>query len=446
MSNKKEREKGSAAIEAVVCLTIFMVAIMTILSFINICRAQAAVSYAVDAAAKEMSQYAYFYRLCGLDRLQQENISRVEEDRKRLDQIVGGTEAIYKIFGTLGSDEVTSQDVVDLVNGTVKTVTKPEETEEGGHVPITMANAAGRIREMTAAVSSIKDPMQFLKSVMTTGAMEGASFLRSQLIAAPLAKALTGKHLEVSGTDADTCLRALHIEGMDALNFSMSTIFAPAAPNDIHLVCYYEVKPAQFFNFDFGTVVLCKESVTRAWLGGDIKYTYEAEAESKDGVWDMGSLQYGKYIVNAEREKLLKQNCYDVSGSGADAFRPDDNTLIHIRSMDIYASGYQDPKAVRNTLYSEYSGLASAAENGRDTVRVKDGGEWREVSSSQDTRKIHMIIVIPEGEKTEAFQSGIQEAFGDLVRDGLLSYEVIQGYGTSPNNRKEEQPAEGGGS
>ena len=448
---RKEKEGGSAAIEAVICLTVFTVAIMTILSFINICRAQAAVSHAVDAAAKEMSQYAYFYHLCGLDEFQQKNIDKVKEERKDLSQIVGGTEAIFKVFGTLSSDEVTSDDIVDLVDGTVETVTKDAEEkkkEAGKKTEITMANAAGKIEEMISAVSSIKNPIEFLKSMVTIGAQEGASFLRSQLIAVPFATLLVRKHFEAGSMDADTYLQTLHIEGMDALNFKLSTIFAPASPNDIHLVCYYEVKPAQFFNFDFGTVVLCKESVTRAWLGGDIVYTYKAEdgKKSETGIWDMASLQYGKYIVNEEKQALLAQNCYDVSGTGADAFRAEQNTLIHIRSMDIYSPSYQDQNAVKNTLRQEYSKLASASDRAKDTVRIKEAGEWKEIASPQDTRKLHMIIVIPEGERTETFKEGLKAALDELVADGSFSYEVKQGYGTSPNNRdKKDDVSEEGG-
>lgn len=440
MGKRKKSERGSAAIEAVVCLTVFMVAIMTILSFINICRAQAAVSAAVDAAAKELSQYAYFYHLCGLDELQNKTLDSVKEDREKLEDIAGGTQAMYKIFQTFGSDELTSDDIVKLAEGTAAEIAgEPSPTDGVARTPVTMQNAAGKINQMISAAASIKDPMQFLKSVVTIGAMEGTSFLRSQLIAAPLARILAEKHFQIDGMDADTYLRTLNIEGMDALNFKMSTIFAPAAPNDIHLVCYYQMKPVRFFNFDFGTITLCKESCTRAWLGGDREYLADEGRKDGSGIWDMGSLQYGKYIVNAEKEKLLKQGCYDAEGSGADVFRQDSNTWIHVRSMDVYSDSYRDsPETVRNILYSEYSKLSSAAQSSSGTVSVKDGEEKKELASPADTRKIHMVIVIPEGEKPEAFQEGLALFQQKIQGDDTFTFEVKQGYGTSPKNRKEE--------
>ena len=434
-------ESGSAAIEAVVSLTIFIVGIMTILSFINICRAQAAVSCAVDAAAKEMSQYAYFYHLCGLDELQQKTEDKVKEDREKLENIAGGTMAMYTVFQTLDSDQVASQDIVDLVNGAVDTMKESSpQTETVTGTAITMENAAGKIDRMIDAVASVKDPMQFMKSMVTIGAMEGASFLRSQLIAAPLARILTEKHFQVDGMSAGAYLRTMNIDGMDALNFKMSTIFAPTTPDDIRLVCYYQMKPVKFFNFDFGTITLCKESVTRAWLGGDREYKADKEKEDKTGVWDMPSLQYGKHIVNAEVEKLLKQGCYDIRGSGADAFSPTENTWIHIRSMDIYSDSYKaDPNAVKRTLLSEYNKLVSAAGSSGETVHAKEktkggGTESVELPSPAGSRKLRMIVVIPEGEETETFKEGLkmfQEETGFIC-------EVVHGYGTSPKNRKDE--------
>lgn len=432
---------GSAAIEAVVSLTVFIVAIMTVLSFINICRAQAAVSGALDGAAREMSQYAYFYHLCGLDELQQKTADKVKEDRKKLEDIAGGTQAVYKVFETLGSEDVSSDDIVNLVEGAVK---KPEdgEGEAKDKHEITMENAAGKIEQMTKTAMSIKDPLQFMKSMVTIGLMEGSSFLRSQLIAAPLARALVEKHFQVDGMDADEYLRSLNIDGMGALNLKMSTIFAPAAPNDIHLVCYYQIKPVKFFNFQFGSITLCKESVTRAWLGGD--RIYKAENEKADtGIWEMGSLQYGKYIADAERRKLISQGCYDVSGSGADAYSAQSNTLYHVRSIDIYADSYlTNSDAVKNALHREYSKLASVAGGSEDTIRIKENGESKELPYAKEGRETCLIIVIPEGEKTEAFMQGLEMFLSEVGDNGSFECRIIQGYGSSPRDPANMAPTE----
>jgi len=447
MRIRKHVQRGSATIEAVASLTIFIVAIMTILSFINICRAQAAVSHAVDAAAREMSQYAYLYHLTGLDSYEQNLNASLAKDREKVDAIVGGTEAFYEVFKTIGSGEASLEDIGNVVEQAVNESDEDTKQNNISGTTITMENAGSLINEMIQTMSSIDNPMKFFKRVAAIGAVEGASFLRSQLIAVPFAQILVKKHFEVDGMDADTYLRTLNIDGMDALNFKMSTIFAPATPNDIHLVCYYQMKPVKFFNFEFGTITLCKESVTRAWLGGD--HGVKEEKKEESGIWDMPSLQYGKYIVNEEKKVL---DCYDASGTGVDAFDAHSNTLYHIRSMDIYSETYQaDANAVKNTLFSEYSKLVSASEKSGDTIRIKEKEEKKDLPSDPASRRLHMIIVIPEGMKTEAFEEGLklfQEKVSEEVSEdsssAAFTYEVKQGYGTSPNNRETESGQEDG--
>lgn len=432
MKKRDKKERGSAAIEAVVSLTIFIVAIITILSFINICRAQAAVSAAVDATAKEMAQYAYFYHLTGLDALEQIEAGKVAGDRQKMNDIVGGTEAVYSIFTSLGS----GGDVGQLVEDSVKAASGVDMGDSD----------VGKVSDMIHTLGSIENPMDFMKSVATVGALELGSFAKSQLIAAPLARILVKKHFQVNEMDADTYLRTLRIDGMDALNFSMSTIFTPTAPNDIHLVCYYQMKPVQFFNFEFGTITLCKESVTRAWLGGD--RVYEAKKNQEDSIWNMPSLERGKYIVNAEKEKIIKQNGYEAAVTGVDAFQPQSNTWYHIRSLDTYSATYlNDANAVKNTLYKEYANISGAADTSKETIYVRENGEKKELSSPKDTRRTHMIIVIPEDVEPEAFEEGMRLFRESMADDESFTYEVVQGYGKSgsnPSNQGNKEEATGG--
>ena len=63
----KKHEKGAASIEATISLTIFIFVIWAVYMMINYSLVQARVSYAINTTAKEMSQYAYFYHVFGLD-------------------------------------------------------------------------------------------------------------------------------------------------------------------------------------------------------------------------------------------------------------------------------------------------------------------------------------------------------------------------------------------
>ncbi|MDL2301872.1 hypothetical protein LJC58_05910 [Lachnospiraceae bacterium OttesenSCG-928-D06] len=270
MPDLKTEDSGSAVIEAVVSLTVFIVAIITVLSFINICRAQAMISNAVDSVAKEMSQYAYFYHISGLEGLEKNILEKTKEDRKRLNSIVDATESLYAVFDQLSGD-VGTTDINTIINNVLSGSSNTNGIENiiSSSVTGKTASLANDIDKLTSVMSSVDNPLGFLKSVLTIVGLEGASIAKSRLIAAPLSKVLIKKHFEVDDMDADTYLRTFNIDGLDAINFNMSTIFAPTTPDDIHIVAYYQIKVVDFFNFDFGKVTLCKESVTRAWLGGD---------------------------------------------------------------------------------------------------------------------------------------------------------------------------------
>lgn len=432
MKEAKERERGSAVIEAVLCLTIFMVAILTILSFINLCRAQAMISNAVDATAREMSQYAYFYHLSGLEEWEKELAAETQDTRDKVNKIAGGTEAVYKV---LESFEPGSGQDIDI-GGLINTVFNGDSGEESAldketQGTVTSQNVGQKIDAMTSALTSIKDPLAFMKGIVQIGAMEGLSMAKSQLIAAPLAKVLIKKHFEVDGRDADAYLRSFHIDGMDALNFKLSTVFSPAEPDDIHLVVYYQVDMVKFFNFDFGKVNLCKEAVTRAWLGGD--RIVKKAADETESVWTMASVKYGEYIAASELKKLKERGCYEAGVSGVDAFDPATNTWIKVRSMDTFSNSYlENMKAIKAVLSSEYSDLATPADKKKDVIAVIDGdGNKTEVSSEYSSRKMQLVLVVPEGGKTEAFNQAIAE-FLELNPD--IEITVQEGYGKSPND------------
>lgn len=448
---REKKERGSAAIEAVVCLTIFISAIVAVLGFINICRAQAAVSGAVDAVAKEMSQYAYFYHIAGLDKLEQQIGANVSADNDKLENIMGGSKAMFMIFSDMGSGEKKAGDMTDVFLDAEQTVKNSEGKVAGvTSTEVNYNNAGEKIGHMVEAFKAVDDPMEFLQSIATVGAMEGASFLKSQLIAAPLAQILVKKHFEVNGMDADTYLQTLKIDGMDALNFKMSTIFAPATPNDIHIVCYYQIQPVQFFNFDFGTVVLCKEARTRAWLGGDHKYEAQEKKKDETGIWSMPSLEYGKHIVGEESKKLLnsKDAVYvSVTGNGADVLNTDKNEWIHIRSIDIYSATYTDPQkgtsAILSSLRKDYNALENASGTKKEKIKatvLKDGKEEsQEVTSNPSTRTITMVVVVPEGEETAEFKAAWEQLKNEVGEEHLVKK---SGYGKSPKDVKKEEKTE----
>ena len=60
-----KKENGAIVVEATISLTAFMFAILTVIMVLDICYTQAKIGIALNATAKEISQYSYLYSLTG---------------------------------------------------------------------------------------------------------------------------------------------------------------------------------------------------------------------------------------------------------------------------------------------------------------------------------------------------------------------------------------------
>ena len=111
----------------------------------------------------------------------------------------------------------------------------------------------------------------YMRSLGALAVGESYHTVLSKVICPAIAKGLFAKHVEGYGDgDADEALKRLGIEeGMDGLNFIRSEMFSAENPNQIHLVCYYTVRMSPLIDLPGeGRIVLCKESVTNAWING----------------------------------------------------------------------------------------------------------------------------------------------------------------------------------
>ena len=66
---KNSSERGAIIVEATASLTIFMFAIYTVLSVIQICYAQERIAIAMNSATKQMAQCSHLIRATGIDKI-----------------------------------------------------------------------------------------------------------------------------------------------------------------------------------------------------------------------------------------------------------------------------------------------------------------------------------------------------------------------------------------
>ena len=266
---KVNKQQGSATVEAVVAFTGFILAIFTILSLVNLCRAQMLISNAMDNAAKELSQYAYFYKMSGLQRFKRELDKTASVGKEDVNGVIGAVDEFY-----------TS--VVDAANDSVEAGTNiAEATKEGtlqwSDVESALngisANADNVNFNLDAMMTKFEDigdnPMAYMKSLVAIAGSGGMELVTSHLIAAPLAKMFVRQ--QFGGKEhANDRLKALGVkDGLDGINFKMSTMFTSTNPEDICLVAFYEVELLQLFDREVLSAKLSKVSRCRAWLAGD---------------------------------------------------------------------------------------------------------------------------------------------------------------------------------
>ena len=263
-------ENASATVEAAISFTGFLFVIFTILNIVNFCRVQMLISNAIDTATKEISQYSYFYKMSGLQKFDQEITAYGQEGAGNINDIIGTVDGLYKSVGTAVDN--STQNVTNIQNA----------IEEGNpdigaiidainSVKTDATNIDTSINAIEDAVTSVGDnPLLYIRSIVAVAGSEGLELIKSHVLAAPLAKMFTIKHFGANKTEANDALKRMGIvDGLAGMNFKMSTLFSKNEPENVHIIVHYKMKVLQLFGWQTFEVNMCKESVARAWLGGD---------------------------------------------------------------------------------------------------------------------------------------------------------------------------------
>ena len=248
---RKDRERGAVIVEGIISLTTFMFAIFTILSIVNICYIQARMSNALNSAAKEISQYSFFYYKFGIDQLEAKvsQSENVKNSRAMANETVDGIGALMDSL-TSANNNLQSGNFDGLV----------------GDIQNGSTNVDGLVDKWANAIS--EDPKGLIigmsKMLGNELAQEGKA-----LLCEVLAKAFMQKNLKAYPEDDPE--RFLHayrvVDGMKGLDFEYTTFLQDGVSNEIQIVVTYDVRVLEFFNLDFDfTFRQCVK--TTAWGRG----------------------------------------------------------------------------------------------------------------------------------------------------------------------------------
>lgn len=316
---------GSATVEAVVGFTAFLFTVFTIMNVVNYCRAQMLVSNALDTAAKELAQYSYFYKMSGLNKLTDSanNANKVSADE--LNGVIGTVDTLYQSVNTMAKDgKETIKNTGESVQEKKLADFKKSVTDGISTVKKDAKSVKTSMEGVQDAFDDVADnPIYYLKCIAMLAGSDALEGVKSNLIAAPLARSLFIKNFGKNAKEADEALKKLGIvNGLNGMDFSTSRIFYTLGGDDdesqdIHLIVYYNVKLTTFFkDLDF-SATFCKESRARAWLAGDnVDFCGTAEPSKElEEATDPNKKDGGNPDENNSESEETKEEQVDTTGS-----------------------------------------------------------------------------------------------------------------------------------
>lgn len=328
---KLKEDEASAVVEAIISFTGFLFVIFTILNVVNFCRAQMLISNAVDTATKELTQYSYFYKMSGLQKLSDDYAAKVDAEKANINGVIGSVDEFYTALAGAQDDSVEQSTNVknaieegnlnldDIQNALSSLKTDAVDIEKSMK---TIDNAFGAVQD---------NPMAYMKSIAAIAGKETIDILTSHCIAAPLSRLFVAKHFGSSVSEANEKLKAIGVvDGLDGMNFKMSTLFNTVDVNDatkngdVHIVVYYRLSMVQLFNWATLDVPICKESVARGWLAGD---NPQAKIQEKAPAATTGGGQ-NTADTSAESEKPSETTKADETTAPAETEKPEEKVDI----------------------------------------------------------------------------------------------------------------------
>lgn len=257
----KKNERGAIVVEATISLSIFMFAIVTLLSVVNICYAQAKISVAINTTAKEISQYSYLYGLTGLNQKQAELYAGSESARTSIDNTLESVTTLFDSVSEIG----------DSVSGGLSDSSQTGSAFD--EISSALNSGESSLQSIQSELESVaSDPKEFIigcAKLLGNGVIEE---FKSKAIAAPLAKSMVQKHLVSSSSDnCESFLKHLGVvpvndSYLSGLDFSDSVIFLNGS-DDIKVIVHYDIQVIQLLGIDIKfSFTQC--AATKAWFTG----------------------------------------------------------------------------------------------------------------------------------------------------------------------------------
>ena len=388
---KDKGEKGSFTVEAILSLSIFMFAFVTIVSLATVAKIESTTQYAIDQTAKEISKYTYIASRANL------LVHPKDSAEATVDSIDEAVQSMYDFSDVLSSSTggngvpLNSEGLSDMLSGM-----------SGDDFKSISASAQNVYNSFAPLMSDPKGAITALAQVV---AQKGGSALVSRVIAQPLCKALLPKYI-TQQDDASAVLEKMGVvNGLDGLDFSLSTFLMDQ--RTINVVLVYEIDVKGFGIFDQKLI----------------------DVASKTSAWQKSDMERGKDYVSELQGENPHQGV--KNGVGVDLYDQDSNTFTAVHSMNVFAASYSDyvrsgdgtkasdyilkREKIKAALKAYANALNRAVDSISESIEMSDGTDCQTALEKTMHREKVLIIVVPE-EATE-FASLLQEIANEIEQE-----------------------------
>lgn len=249
----RKREQGAFAVEAVLGLTFFMLAILGLMMVSLIIRVESNLQYAVDQTAKELSSYYYILDAVGVAKYTSgEAGTAASEEVEKVNTLINN------VMDFSGTVESAGNDIQSLESMGIEEISA-------------IANDYGKLHdsaeEMWKSVEGMaEDPKGQVKACISFFAHSLGNAAMSYYVTPFLCRMLMPKYLAGTKKETDRYLESVGIEGgLEAIDFTHSSLLADG--RTIRVVAIYKLNTKSItFGMIDADLYLHQTAVTAAWI------------------------------------------------------------------------------------------------------------------------------------------------------------------------------------
>lgn len=186
----KAAQKGSLTVEALLFLTIFLCAYLSLMNMVDMIKAQVLLQYAVNQTAKEISEYSYVLSKTGITGKIQDTGAKSAQFQAETKEVVNSLQEFFNAVGsgdgnTIELGNIAVDNVMDYAENTdiaagVINLLKGGVEDMAG-MAVVGGIAKGRIKKNLSYMTN--DPDGYLKELGVVGGIEGIDFSESRWVA-----------------------------------------------------------------------------------------------------------------------------------------------------------------------------------------------------------------------------------------------------------------------